>query len=600
MASLLLAMAAPSMPASGAVAAGEAWRFARRMAVPLAVLWSRFLACDAADPRWPDRDRLVVSAEAEAGLLGALARLVAAPGTDADWEEDSPAGAVMAAPGDPGTALGLAVGVALAERILAARFGRSLVDHRTWACIGPSGVASGLSHEAASLAGGLRLERLTVLWDAGGDDAGDLALVLDTLKRFAACGWAVKAVDAGVPGQVAAALSMALRSKKPTLLACRADGMVPPAVDGVAAEARAGWQAAGARGARARRAWLKRAVKHPHRAEFERAINGRPSDLLVAQLAALRHEFASQMGSGAAPVGERVRESLLAAVPELVGGFAAPELAPLGSRTMGAGVYGGRSVPWSGRVHAASVALNGLALHGGLLPSCLSSLTQADHVRPALWDAVRRRLRAIQVFVEPRPERTGPEEPSFGCGYLAALRAMPELWVMRPADGVELTECWELALRRSDGPTVLILAPEHPAALRADLQENRSARGGYVLAEADGPRQATLIATGRELAVALATRDLLLSEGVRVAVVSLPCWELFAAQDVSYRAAVLGGVFRLGLEAASGFGWERWLGQDGAFIGAETFGIPGGSRGGASPAGLTAEAVASLVRRRLA
>jgi len=264
------------------------------------------------------------------------------------------------------------------------------------------------------------------------------------------------------------------------------------------------------------------------------------------------------------------------------------------------GSYAGRHIHYGVREHGMAACLNGLALHGGMLPYAGTYLVFSDYMRPALRLAALMRQRVIMVLTHDSIG-LGEDGPTHQpVEQLASLRAMPGVHVMRPADALETVECWELAIRRADGPTLLALSRQSVPALRTDAGENRCARGGYVLQEADGPRQATLVATGSEVAVAAEARRMLAAEGIAVAVVSLPCWELFGQQVPEYRAAVLGAAPRWGIEAACGFGWERWLGDEGAFIGMDGFGASAPGEHLFRHFGITPEAITTAVKRRLA
>ncbi len=622
------------------------------MADVATTLWTRFHKFDAADPRWPDRDRFVLSAGHGSMLLYALLHLTGHAGMGIEElkrfrQLHSPAAGhpefgehpgIETTTGPLGQGIATAVGIALAERLMAARFGKSLVDHRTWVICGDGCLAEGVSHEAASLAGHLRLEKLTVLWDDNHISIdGDTALSTsdDQLKRFASYGWAVKRVDGHDATQVAAALSMAMRAKKPTLIACRTIiGLGAPTKAGTAAshgaplgadESQAAkaalgwnhpqfevpdglaeqWHAAGARGAVPRRAWLKRLARHPQRAEFERVMAGHLPANFHETVAALRADIAAKkpkLASRAAS--QRVLESFIPAIPELVGGSADLTGSNLtlvkGMATVGPGSYGGRYIHYGIREHGMAAAMNGMALHGGVIPYGGTFFVFTDYMRPALRLAALMRQRVIHVLTHDSIG-LGEDGPTHQpVEHLASLRAMPNVHVFRPGDTMETAECWELALRRTDGPSLVALSRQALPAMRTDTGENRSARGGYVLAEADGPRQATLLATGSEVAIAMAAREALAGEGIKVAVVSLPCWELFAVQDESYRAGVLGGVPRVAIEAASGFGWERWLGPDGVFIGLNGFGASAPAEDVYRYFGITAEAAAGAVRKLVA
>ncbi len=622
------------------------------MADVATVLWSRFLKFDAADPRWPDRDRFVLSAGHGSMLLYSLLHLSGEAGMGIDELKNfrqlhSPAAGhpefgehpgIETTTGPLGQGIATAVGMALAERMLAARFGKSLVDHRTWVIASDGDLMEGISHEAGSLAGHLKLDRLTVLWDDNSISIdGDTAVSTseDVLKRFASYGWAVRRVDGHDHAAIAAALSMAMRSKKPTMIACRtiigfgaptkagtagSHGAPLGAAEAQAAKAMLGWNhgpfeipegiaadwlAAGARGESPRRSWLKRIAHHPQRAEFERVMAGRLPETFHEAVATLRGDIAASRPKLASrQSSQKALEALVPAIPELVGGSADLTGSNLtlvkGMGAVTPGSYGGRYIHWGVREHGMAAAMNGMALHGGIIPYSGTFFVFTDYMRPAIRLAALMRQRVIHVLTHDSIG-LGEDGPTHQpVEHLASLRAMPNVYMFRPGDALETAECWELAIRRADGPSLLALSRQALPAMRGESAENRSARGGYVLAEADGPRAATLIATGSEVAIAMAAREALQADGIPTAVVSLPCWELFALQDESYRADVLGNVLRVGVEAASGFGWERWLGPDGIFIGMSGFGASAPFEELYKYFGITPEAILTSVKRRLA
>ena len=615
-------------------------------------LWTRFHKFDAADPRWPDRDRFVLSGGHGSMLLYALLHLTGHAGMGTEELKNfrqlhSPAAghpeygehpAIETTTGPLGQGLATAVGMALAERMLAARFGKSLVDHRTWVTCGDGDLMEGVSHEAIGLAGHLKLNKLCVLWDDNAisiDGAINLSSSEDQLKRFAAAGWATKRVDGHDPAQIAAALTAAMRSTKPTLIACRTIiGYAAPTKAGTAGshgaplgtdEARGAkeamgwtaapfevpqdlaeaWQAAGSRGASSRRAWLKRLAHHPMRAEFERVMSGKLPENFHEAVAALRADIAEKKPKIATrQASQKALETLVPAVPELVGGSADLSGSNLTLvKNMGIvapGNFAGRYIHFGIREFGMAAAMNGMALHGGVIPYGGTFFVFTDYMRPAIRLAALMHIRAIHVLTHDSIG-LGEDGPTHQpVEHLASLRAMPGVLTFRPADAMETAECWELALRRNDGPSLLALSRQGLPTLRTDTGENRSARGGYVLAEADGPRQATIIATGSEVTLAMEARAALAAEGVTVAVVSLPCWELFAQQDETYRAQVLGSAPRIGVEAGSSFGWDRLLGADGVFIGLDTFGASAPMEALYKHFGITPEAIAAAVKRRLA
>ncbi|MGG5810462.1 transketolase [Falsiroseomonas sp. CW058] len=621
------------------------------MADVATVLFGRFLKYDAADPRWPDRDRFVLSAGHGSMLLYALLHLTGQAGMGIEEirrfrQLHSPAAGhpeygehpgIETTTGPLGQGISTAVGMALAERMLAARFGKSLVDHRTWVIASDGDLQEGISHEAASIAGHLKLDRLCVLWDDNSISIdGDTALSFtdDTLKRFSAYGWAVRRVDGHDHDEVAAALSWAMRNRKPTLIACRtiigfsspnkagtaaSHGAPLGPAEAAAAKAAMGWnhppfevpeglkerwEAAGRRGAGTRRSWLKRLARHPQKDEFDRAIAGRLPESWHERLAELRAGHAEAKPKVATRIAsQRALEALVPAVPEMVGGSAdltgSNNTNVKGIPAISPGNYAGRYVHWGVREHGMAAAMNGMALHGGIIPYSGTFLIFADYLRPALRLAALMRQRVIHVLTHDSIG-LGEDGPTHQpVETLASLRAMPNLFVFRPADAMETAECWELAVKRADGPSVLALSRQNLPALRAEAGENRCARGGYVLAEASGERRATLVATGSEVSLAMTARAALEAEGVPTAVVSLPCWELFTAQDEGYRAGVLGSALRVGIEAAGPMGWERWTGPDGIFIGMQGFGASAPADDLFRHFGITPDAVAAAVKKRL-
>ena len=621
------------------------------MADTATALWSRVMKFDAADPRWPDRDRFVLSAGHGSMLLYSLLYLTGHAGMGIDQIKSfrqlhsAAAGhpefgehpAIETTTGPLGQGLATAVGMALAERMLAARFGRSLVDHRTWVVCGDGCLMEGISQEAIDLAGHLKLSKLTVLWDHNSitiDGNTNLATSEDQVKRFTGAGWAVKHVDGHDQAAVAAALSLAMRSRKPTLIACKTIlGLGAPTKAGTAgvpgaplgaeeakgAKADLGWtaapfeipadlmtfwHAAGARGAAPRRAWLKRLARHPMRAEFERVMSGRLPENFHEAVAAFNAEIiANSPKLASRQSSQKAIEALVPAVPELVGGSADLTGSNLtwvkGMASVSAENYGGRYIHYGIREHAMAAAMNGIALHGGFIPYGGTFFVFTDYMRPAIRLSALMRQRVIYVLTHDSIG-LGEDGPTHQpVEHLASLRAMPNVHMFRPADAMETAECWELSLRRTDGPSLLALSRQALPEMRADATENLCARGGYVLAEANGPRRATLIATGSEVAIAMAARDALKSEGIEVAVVSLPCWELFDQQDETWRAQVLGTAPRVGIEAGISFGWDRWLGADGVFIGMPGFGASAPAEDLYKHFGITAEAITAAVKKRL-
>jgi transketolase len=597
------------------------------MADVATVLFRDFLKFDAADPDWPDRDRFVLSAGHGSMLLYGLLHLTGYADMTLDelkrfrqlgsrtagHPEHGHAKGIETTTGPLGQGLGNAVGMALAERLLAARFGAALVDHRTYVIAGDGCLMEGISHEAISLAGHLRLAKLTVLWDDNSisiDGATDLSVSDDQFARFKASGWAAERVDGHDTDAVAAALTRARNSDRPSLIACRTTiAFGAPTKAGTAAahgaplgaaeiagarerlgwpyppftvpdEIRAAWRAVGQRGAGKAAEWRQRLAAAPAetRAEFLRRQDGElPTgwqnaiDQVRAKFAAEAPKLATRQCSG------MVLDALASMMPELVGGSAdltgSVNTRAKSQKTIAAADFSGNYIHYGVREHGMAAAMNGIALHRGIVPYGGTFLIFSDYCRPAIRLSALMEQRVIYVMTHDSIG-LGEDGPTHQpVEQLAALRAIPNLRVFRPADGVETAECWSLALASRHAPSVLALTRQGVPTLRRGTQsDNLSARGAYILADSDGKRAVTLLATGSEVHIAVTARNALKDKGIAAAVVSLPCWELFDQQDDAYRAAVLGTAPRIAIEAASPFGWERYVGSDGAVVGMTGFG----------------------------
>jgi transketolase len=593
------------------------------MADVATVLFTQFLKFDANDPAWPDRDRFVLSAGHGSMLLYALLYLTGFPGMSlhelrnfrqlgaktAGHPEYGHAPGIETTTGPLGQGLGNAVGMAIAERLLRERFGGAIVDHHTYVIVGDGCLMEGISQEAISLAGHLKLGKLIVLFDDNAvsiDGPTSLAQSDDQLQRFAASGWAVQRIDGQEPAAISAALAAAQASDRPVLIACKTTiGFGAPNKQGKAsahgeplgAEEITGarqslgwpyapfelpeavfsaWRAAGSKGSAVRQAWQATAGERASLLASAAPVD--PAALHTA-IAEMKAEFVATLPKIATRVAsQKVLEKLVPAIPHLIGG-SADLTTSNGTRTkhhqpITGQDFSGNYMHYGVREHAMAAAMNGMALHGGIVPYGGTFLVFTDYCRPALRLSALMGVRVIYVMTHDSIG-LGEDGPTHQpIEHLAALRAIPNLNVFRPADAVEVAECWELALAAANRPSILALTRQAVPALRSQHQsENLSAKGAYVLAEAPkGPRQVTLLATGSEVSVALEARDLLAKDGLAAAVVSMPSWELFAAQSVGYRAQVLGGAPRLAVEAAVGQGWARWTGEGGGFVGMSQFG----------------------------
>ena len=625
------------------------------MADVATVLFSRFLKFDPARPDWPDRDRFVLSAGHGSMLLYALLYLTGYEdmtleelksfrqlgARTAGHPEFGHAAGIETTTGPLGQGISNAVGMAVAERMLAARHGRALVDHFTYALVSDGDLMEGISHEACSLAGHLGLGRLIVLFDDNGisiDGSTSLACSDDVLVRFGAYGWQALGVDGHDVEAVAAAIEAAKADPRPSLIACRTViGFGAPNKQGSAAthgaplgEAEvvaargslgwpyppfvvpdhvlAAWREVGAQGAQARDVWERRleATCKPTRSYFERAQAGELPARWEETLVAFKSKLAEDRPSWATrKASEETLKVLTRAIPDLVGGSAdltgSNNTRTESTTAVIASDMTGRYLHYGVREHAMAAMMNGMALHRGLIPYGGTFLIFSDYCRPAIRLAALMRQRVVYVLTHDSIG-LGEDGPTHQpVEQLASLRAIPNLFVFRPADAIETAECWSLAIERADGPSVIALTRQNlPTVRAATADRNLAARGAYVLAEAHGPRALTLLATGSEVSLALEARAALQAEGIQAAIVSVPCFELFALQDPAYRAEVLGGAPRLAVEAASPFGWTRYVESEADVVGMTTFGASGPYQELYRHFGITADAIAARARDKLA
>jgi len=598
------------------------------MADVATVLFSRFLKLDAANPDWPDRDRFVLSAGHGSMLLYSLLYLTGHPGMDLEQlknfrqlgshtpghPEYGEAPGIETTTGPLGQGLANGVGMALAERLLNARHGGDIVDHFTYVLAGDGCLMEGISHEAISLAGHLGLSKLIVLFDDNHisiDGPTDLAVSDDQLARFIASGWDVTRVDGHDPDAISIAIAGAQsQTERPSLIACRtvigygapnkqgtaATHGAPLGEDEVAAaraalgwnhppfevpqDILAAWREIGASGRKAFNAWQEAAsrLSAQERARLHDPIDEAARSDIVSAIREIKRAF-SEGGEKLASrqSSQKVIEKLLPAVPGLMGG-SADLTGSNGTRTgqhkdVKPGDFSGNYIHYGVREHGMSAAMNGMSLHGGIVPYGGSFLVFTDYCRPAIRLSALMGQRVIYVMTHDSIG-LGEDGPTHQpVEHLAALRAMPNLQVFRPADSVECAEAWELAMGSAATPSILALTRQGLPVLRAaHTDDNLSAKGAYVLREAEGARDVSLLATGSEVAMACEAADLLAQGGIRAAVVSMPCWELFRAQPAEYRESVLGAAPRIGVEAACALGWHEWIGPSGRFIGMESFG----------------------------
>jgi len=629
------------------------------MANVATVLWTRFLKFDPTRPGWEDRDRFILSAGHGSMLLYSLLYLTGYEQITIDeiknfrqlgsktpgHPEFEISSGIETTTGPLAQGLGNAVGMALAERLRNTRVGDDIVSHYTYCVVGDGCLMEGLSHEAISLAGVLGLSKLIVLWDDNRiciDGPTALAVADNQLARFEACGWDAQVVDGEDPEAVANAIAMARLSDKPSLIDCRTTiGCGAPTKAGTAATHGAplgehevagvrenlnwpyppfvvpdhilqAWRKLGRRGIGEREAWDRRyaALDEAKKAEFKRTSLGKlapgwqvPLNAFKRKLADERPKWATRKASGEA------LEILTATFPEMIGGSAdlteSVFTMTKSMRNIKAGDYSGRYIHYGVREHAMAAVMNGMALHGGFIPYGGTFLVFADYMRGGMRMSALTKQRVIYVLTHDSigVGEDGPtHQPS---ETVASLRVMPNMLVFRPADAVETFECWVIAITEYDMPSCLVLTRQALPAVRIEHESvNLSARGAYVLrGEEGGEREVTLFATGSEVHLAVAARDLLQAEGIPTAVVSMPCWELFDIQPEKYRQEVLGpgwpDCVRVAVEAAISPGWDRYIGDHGEFVGLNGFGLSAPGHVLFEHFGITAENVVAKAKEAL-
>jgi len=619
------------------------------------VLFTRYMKFDAAEPGWADRDRFVLSGGHGSMLQYAVMHLCGYADITMDeirnfrqlgsktagHPEYGLAAGIETTTGPLGQGFANGVGMAMAERILAARFGDDLVDHRTWVLCGDGDLMEGISHEAASLAGHLKLSKLVVFYDDNHisiDGDTDLAFSDDVPARFASYGWQTAVADGHDPESIYAAVDSVLDGDGPALIACRTTiGYGAPTKGGTAGshgaplgdeeiaatrealgwpyppfevpdDILAEWRAAGSRGAAERDAWDSRlsAADNAVRDDFNRAMAGNLPDGWQDAITGIKTKFAAEKPEKATrETSGMVIEALLPAVPEILGGSAdltgsnntrAPNMAAISESD-----FSGRYVHYGVRELGMAAAMNGLALHGGVIPYSGTFLIFSDYARPAMRLSALMKQRVIHIMTHDSIG-LGEDGPTHQpVEQLASLRAMPNLLVMRPADPVEVAECWQIAVEAAETPSVMALTRQKVPFLREDPgTENLSARGAYVISPANGEAKAVLLATGSEVGLAIDAQKILAADGIAASVVSVPCVELFEAQPDSYKQEVLGSdTVRVAVEAGVSLGWERLTGPAGGFVGMSGFGASAPSGELYNHFRITADAVADAVKSRL-
>ncbi|HIF57983.1 MAG TPA: transketolase [Rhodospirillales bacterium] len=622
------------------------------MADVATVLFSHFLKFDADKPKWPDRDRFILSTGHGSMLLYSLLHLTGYSdmpieelqnfrqlgSKTAGHPEYGHADGIECTTGPLGQGLTMAVGMALGERIMNARFGDALVDHKTYVIAGDGCLMEGVSHEAISMAGHLKLSNLIVLFDDNAisiDGSTEMVVSDDQLTRFQASGWDVAAVEGHDPKSVAAAIQAAQQTDMPSLIACKTViGRGAPTKEGSSATHGAplgddelaaarekmdwpyapfeipdnvvrSWRAVGKKSTGESQKWESRLNASGRRSEFELSAAGAlPKDLSVfinthkKNMSKASAKTATRQASGA------VLEVLNAAIPELIGGSAdltgSVNTKIKNAMVISAPDYAGKYIHYGVREFAMAAVMNGLALHGGVIPYGGTFLVFADYLRGALRLSALMSQRVVYVLTHDSIG-LGEDGPTHQpVETLASLRAIPNLNVFRPADAIETAECWQIAMESYRKPSVIVLTRQGLATVRTDhTDKNLSAKGGYILADCHGERQATVLATGSEVEVALEAQKTLQAEGVPTAVVSMPSWNLFEEQDSAYKEHVLGSGVRVAIEAAVQMGWDKYIGSEGGFIGMSSFGASAPASELYKHFGITAQALVTAVKNRL-
>jgi transketolase len=623
------------------------------MADVATVLFTKTLKFDAGAPDWADRDRFVLSAGHGSMLLYSLLYLTGFESITLDdirnfrklgrpsagHPDFGHAGGIETTTGPLGQGIGNAVGMALAERIMNTRYGDALVDHRTYVIAGDGDLMEGISHEACSLAGHLKLNRLVVLYDDNEisiDGPTSLSDSTDVLGRFTAMGWAVKRIDGHNADAIEAALEWAKTSIKPVLIACKTiigygapkragtskshgEALGAEEIEGARAALNwphepfvipenilAAWRKAGARGRAAHESWQSKLSASAERGSFAAALSGDIPSALGAAMDAYKTKLKADKPNVAS---RKASEMALAVINPIVTNTIGGSADLTGSnltQTKDTGPitptdYSGRFIHYGVREHGMAAAMNGMALHGGLIPYSGTFLVFSDYCRPAIRLAALMSQRVIHVMTHDSIG-LGEDGPTHQpIEHLASLRAIPNLLTLRPADAVETAECWEIALNSKMRPSVLALSRQGLPTIREEAgSENLSSRGAYVLRESEGAAAVTLIATGSEVEIALNARDTLQAQGVGTRVVSMPSWELFEEQSDAYKNSVIDGdTVRVAIEAACPMGWDRYTGADGAFIGMRSFGASAPAKDLYKHFGITAEAAVEAALARL-
>lgn len=619
------------------------------------VLFTKFMKFDPTCPDWADRDRFVLSAGHGSMLLYSLLHLLGYEDMSIDDLKDfrqlgaktaghpeyGHAAGIETTTGPLGQGLANAVGMAISEKLMAAKFGDDIVDHYTYVLAGDGCLMEGISQEAISLAGHLKLNKLVLLWDDNNvtiDGAVTVSDSTDQLARFQACGWNTDAIDGHDHDAIATAIEAAKNSNKPTIIACKTTiGFGSPNKAGtskvhgaplgdeeiaetrkalnwdhepfeIPSDIRDAWRIAGLNAAHARKDWTKRleAKDSDLRAEFERRMRGDLPSALENAMADYKKALAADPKTVATrKASEMALNVINAAIGDTVGGSAdltgSNNTKTPDTVSVTADDFSGRYMNWGIREHVMASAMNGMALHGGVIPYGGTFLVFADYMRGAMRLSALMEQRVIYVLTHDSIG-LGEDGPTHQpVETVASLRAIPNMQVFRPADVVETAECWELALASDKAPSVLSLTRQNLPQVRGEYsEENMCGHGAYVLSDCDGEADASIFASGSEIEIAMEAQKALAEKDIKARVISVPCFELFEKQSTEYKADILGSAkVNVAIEAAIRMGWDRFIGSDGVFIGMDSFGASGPYKELYEKFGITADNVVSQVIAKL-
>lgn len=610
------------------------------------VLFGKYLHINPDEPRWFNRDRFVLSAGHGSMLLYSLFYLLGYPDITLDdiknfrqlgsktagHPEYGHLAGIDMTTGPLGQGISSAVGMALSERVINAKFGDDLCNHYTYVICGDGCLMEGISEEAISLAGLWKLNKLIVLWDNNNitiDGTVDKANATDQEARFRAVGWNVIKIDGHNYDEISQAIEQAQKSDRPTLISCKTTiGFGAPNKQGTSKvhgsplgaeelslmkkqlgweyepfeipnEVIATWRAAGQKSAALYQEWQKCADNN---AEFLSYINNELPQNWDKALNELKEKTIKEQTKVATrKASQMCLETIVPHIPEIIGGSADLAASNLtfvnGMKTITADDYNGNNVMYGIREHAMGAIMNGMALHGGVIPYGGTFFVFSDYVRPAMRLSALMGIRVIYVLTHDSIG-VGEDGPTHQpIEHLASYRAMPNINTFRPCDVVETAEAWQLAIESEHTPSILALSRQSVPALRKDATENLTAKGGYIISPTALPVKATLIATGTEVSLAIAAQKQLANEGIGVNVVSMPCTELFDSQSTVYKQSVLGTAPRIAIEAAATYGWERYVGLDGAIVGMTGFGASGKGDEVYAHFGITADNIVATTKK---